>query len=287
MHSLSKNKLRAFLTPIAFYRAINGSYLLSEIKALVYQASLSPEEWAEAQRLYKKHLHEENLRNLQQRKVHQKLRKHLESSIQVLKKIIKKIPEITDVLLVNSFSLGALKPTSDIDIVVICKPQLIWWARLKLTAALERAHLRRKPGNVEEQICLSFFVTDDYLSMESIAIENDLYLHFWSANVLPIFGRHHSNWLRANQWLNTFLPDLPLLAKPKATNKRVSPLAYLANKIVRVPMYKRSKAKAAQLGPESSIVVSDQMLKFHNQDRRQLYRDKTLVELAALEQIFL
>lgn len=286
MTSLSRNKLRAFLTPIAFYRAIKGSYLLADIKALVYQASLSNKEWAEAQRLYKKYLHEENLRNLKQRNAHQKLRKHLGTSIQVLKKIIKTIPEITDVLLVNSFSLGALKPTSDIDIVVICKPQLIWWARLKLTAALERAHLRRKPGNVEEQICLSFFVTEDYLSMESIAIDNDLYLHFWSANVLPLFGRHHSNWLKANQWLSSFLPNLPLTTKPKATNKRVSSFAYFANKIVRIPMCQRSQAKAAQLGPESSIVVSDQMLKFHNQDRRQLYRDKTLVELAALEQMF-
>lgn len=286
MTSLAKNKLRAFLTPIAFYRAIKGSYALTDLKALIYQASFSHTDWAEAQRIYKKYLHEEHQRNQEQRKVHQKLQKHLEPSIRTLKKIVKNIPEITDILLVNSFSLGALKPTSDIDIVVICKPQLIWWARLKLTIALERAHLRRKPGSVEEQICLSFFVTNDHLSMESIAIADDLYLHFWLANALPLFGRHHSNWLKANQWLSTFLPNLPSAAKPKEDTKVVSPLAYLANKIVRIPMYKRSKAKANQLGPESSIIVNDQMLKFHNQDRRQLYRDKTLVELAVLEQMF-
>ncbi len=286
MTPLSKNKLRAFLTPIAFYRAIKGSYSLESVKSLIHGERLTATEWEDAVRLYKTHLGEEQQRNQAQAKEHTRLVKQLASSIQILKKITQKIPEITDVLLVNSFSLGALKPTSDIDIVVICEPKLIWWARLKLTIALERAHLRRKPGNVEEHICLSFFVTNDHLSMESIAITDDLYLRFWSANATPLFGRHRSNWLKQNQWLQAFLPHLPLQAQPKKINRTVSPFSYLANNLVRIPMYKRSKAKAAKLGKDSSIVVSDQMLKFHNEDRRQLYRDKTLVELAALEQIF-
>ncbi len=283
---LSRNKLRAFLTPVAFYRAIKGSYSLESIKALIHGEKLTENEWEEAVRLYKKHLGEEQQRNQAQAKEHARLVKKLAPSIQILKKITKKIPEITDVLLVNSFSFGALKPTSDIDIVVICEPKLIWWARLKLTIALERAHLRRKPGNIEEHICLSFFVTTDALSMESLAIDNDLYLRYWSANTLPLFGRHRSNWLKENQWLLAFLPHLRLQTQPKKLNRRISFLSYIANSLVRIPMYPRSKAKAAKLGIESSIVVSDQMLKFHNQDRRQLYRDKTLVELAALEQLF-
>lgn len=286
MTSLSRNKLRAFLTPIAFYRAIKGSYSLENIKALIYGIKLTTAEWKEAVGLYKKYLVEEQQRNHAQAKEHKRLVKQFTPSIQILKRIVKSIPEITDVLLVNSFSLGALKPTSDIDIIVICEPKLIWWARLKLTIALERAHLRRKPGNVEEHICLSFFVTKDHLSMDAIAITDDLYLRFWSANVIPLFGRHRSNWLKENQWLKTFLPHYSVHAQPRIVDSKVSTLSYLANSIVRMPMYRRSKAKAAKLGNESSIVVSDQMLKFHNEDRRQLYRDKTLVELAALEQIF-
>lgn len=286
MSLLSKNKSRAFLTPIAFYRAIKGSYSLESIKTLIHGEKLTENEWEEAVRLYKKHLGEEQQRNQAQAKEHARLVKKLAPSIQILKKITKKIPEITDVLLVNSFSLGALKPTSDIDIVVICEPKLIWWARLKLTIALERAHLRRKPGNIEEHICLSFFVTTDALSMESLAIDNDLYLRYWSANTLPLFGRHRSNWLKENQWLLAFLPHFRLQTPPQKFHRRISLLSYIANSIVRIPMCPRSKAKAAKLGIESSIVVSDKMLKFHNQDRRQLYRDKTLVELAALEQIF-
>ncbi len=286
MTPLSKNKLRAFLTPVAFYRAIKGSYSLESIKTLIHGEKLTENEWDEACRFYKKHLGEEHQRNQVQAKEHKRLVKQLEPSLQILKKIIRKIPEITDVLLVNSFSLGALKPTSDIDIIVICEPRLIWWARLKLTIALERAHLRRKPGNIEEHICLSFFVTTNALSMESLAIDNDIYLRYWSANALPLFGRHRSNWLKENQWLQAFLPHLHLQAQPKKLTKRISLLSYLANSLVRIPMYQRSKTKAAKLGIESSIVVSDQILKFHNQDRRQLYRDKTLVELAALEQLF-
>ncbi len=284
---LSKTKLRAFLTPIAFYRAIKGSYSLNQIRALTCSEILNDTEWQEAIKIYEKHLGEEQKRNAEQTKKHRELKENLERNIKQLKLIVQAIPEIKDILLVNSYSLGALKPTSDIDLVVICEPKLLWWARLKLTAALEKAGLRRKPGNIEEQICLSFFVTADNINMQEIALPEDLYLHYWLANVIPLFGKHHTDWLRQNQWVKKMLPALTTKGSHVLKNKQFSFVPYLANQLVRIPMLARSRTKAKALGPESSIIISDTMLKFHNEDRRTLYRDTTMAELDSLEKLLI
>ncbi len=284
---LSKTALRAFLTPIAFYRAINGSYSLDQIRPLTYGEQLSDQEWQVALSLYKKYLVEEQQRNLEQIKKHQAFKSKLDSNIKQLKQIVQKIPEIKDILLVNSYSLGALKSTSDIDLVVICEPKLLWWARLKLTAALEKAGLRRKPGHIEEQICLSFFVTADNINMQPIALHEDLYLHYWLANGIPLFGKHRTDWQQQNQWIKQQLPAFTTKGSLSSKNKQFSFISHLANQLVRVPMLARSRIKAKALGPESSIIINDNMLKFHNEDRRTIYKDKTLVELTVLEQLIL
>lgn len=284
---LSKTALRAFLTPIAFYRAVKGSYSLDQIRALTYGAPLSDKEWQVALSLYKKYLGEEQHRNSEQTKEHQALKSKLDTNIKQLKQIVQKIPEIKDILLVNSYSLGALKPTSDIDLVVICEPKLLWLARLKLTVALEKAGLRRKPGHIEEQICLSFFVTADNINLQTIALHEDLYLHYWLANVIPLFGKHRTDWQKQNQWVKKFMPSLPSTGDRSLKHKHFSFASYMANQLVRIPMMARSRTKAKALGPESSIIISDTMLKFHNEDRRGLYKDKTLVELTALEKLIL
>lgn len=282
---ITRAKLRAFLTPIAFYRAIEGSYTLEHIHQLTYHQSLSDQEWREAINLYQKHLSVEYLRNLKKQEEHLQLQTNLQSPLKKLKAIVQAIPEIRDVLLVNSYSLGALKPSSDIDIVVICEPQTLWWARLKLTIALERAGIRRKPGHIEEQICLSFFITSNSLNIAHLAYPNDLYLYFWLANVIPLFGKHQSAWRIENQWLRKYLPALNIHAPKHNRHSPIPPSSYLLNQLVRFPLLLRSQSKAKKLGPDSSIVISDNMLKFHNHDRRQFYREKTLVELAKLEQL--
>lgn len=284
---LSKTKLRAFLTPIAFYRAIEGSYTLDQIKKLTYGEILNDSEWQAALQLYQKYLPEEHKRNLRQKEKHQELKEKLELHIKQLKLIAQAIPEIKDILLVNSYSLGALKPTSDVDLVVICEPRLLWWARLKLTATLEKAGLRRKPGHIEEQICLSFFVTADNINMQQIALHEDIYLHYWLANVIPLFGKHRTDWLVQNHWVKRTLPALTTKGSHQLKNKQFSFVSYMANQLVRIPMLARSKTKAKSLGPKSSIIITDTMLKFHNEDKRALYRDKTLVELALLEQLII
>lgn len=285
--TLSLAAQRAFLTPIAFFRAINGSYQLDTIRQLAYQHQLTADDWLQCLELYQKYLGEEMQRNLIQTKQHQDQVTANASSIAQLIKIAKKIPEITDIFLVNSYALGALKPSSDIDLLVVTHPRLLWLARLKLTFALEKAGLRRKPGQVEDRFCLSFFVTSDALDMSHIALEKDVYLAYWTARVQSLLQVSTTAWTHQNRWLTPLFPNRKTQSLTTASNHSVPfmPVRSLLNHLVRLPMKARSEAKARTLGAESSIVISDQMLKFHNFDRRLLYKDRTAQELAKLEKL--
>ncbi|OGC81423.1 MAG: hypothetical protein A2V81_04175 [Candidatus Abawacabacteria bacterium RBG_16_42_10] len=291
---LHRNKLIAAFTPIAFFRAINGSYDMENVRKLTYKTTLTDQEWQELVSLYNQKFQEERKRNDEQKKKHAQLKEKFQEKITQLKKIAASIPEITDIFLVNSYALGSLKETSDIDLLVITKPDTMWWTRLKLTAALELAGIRRKPGNIEEQFCLSFFITENAMDMSKIAIDDDLYLHFWISSVQSLLNRSLSSWHEQNPWLKDIFPSFSmqdftsppvpaqLIVPPTTPTSSPPSSSHFLNSLVRPLMQWRHRMKQKQLGPEASIVVSDTMFKFHNLDRRQHYKEQTLQELERL-----
>lgn len=279
---LQRNKLIAALTPIAFFRAVNGSYDINKLRLLTYKETLTDNEWREFLKLYEEKLVEEKERNQKQKEVHQELKQKLADKISRLKEITQKIPEISDILLVNSYALGSLKESSDIDLLVITKPDVLWWTRLKLTGALELAGIRRKPGHIEEQFCLSFFITENAMDMSKIALENDIYLHFWTPSITSLTGKALPAWQYSNIWLKDIFPALPSSSNPSSLLPTPYSLSRFFNILVRPIMRWRNNIRSRKLGPEASIIVSDVMFKFHNLDRRKLYREKTLEELEHL-----
>jgi len=285
---LHRNKLIAAFTPIAFFRAINGSYDMENVRKLTYKTTLTDQEWQELVSLYNQKFQEERKRNDEQKKKHAQLKEKFQEKITQLKKIAASIPEITDIFLVNSYALGSLKETSDIDLLVITKPDTMWWTRLKLTAALELAGIRRKPGNIEEQFCLSFFITENAMDMSKIAIDDDLYLHFWISSVQSLLNRSLSSWHEQNPWLKDIFPSFSMQDfTPVPAQDLVQPTpssSHFLNSLVRPLMQWRHRSKQKRLGPNSSIVVSDTMFKFHNEDRREYYKEQTLKELDCLLQ---
>lgn len=291
---LHRGKLIAALTSIAFFRAIKGSYDLENLRFLTYKDALTDKEWQEFITFYENKLREEKKRNERQREKHEQLKQQFTERISCLKKIAESIPEITDIFFVNSYALGSLKETSDIDVLVITKPETLWWTRLKLTIALEFAGLRRKPRHIEEQFCLSFFITENAMNMSNISSGNDVYLYFWTQSVQSLFNKSLSLWHEQNSWLKTVFPSLALptptspLPTPSPLPPSSSPPSFfsrLLNRLVRPIMKWRHTIHNKKLGPEASIVISDTMFKFHNIDRRQHYKEQTLLELQRLESI--
>ena len=281
---LSPENQKAFLTAIASFRAVNGSYDLEHLRAIGYKKEFSNSEWQECVKLYNTKLVKEKERNAIQRAKHQEIAHHLQPRIEQAKAIIQHIPEIVDVFLVNSFTFGALKPSSDIDLLVVAKPQTLWWTRVKLTAALEKAGIRRKPGHIEEQICLSFFITTDHLNMEPIAYEDDIHFAYWAILAQSLFGRLQNAWWQKNAWLHSLFPNWKV--NDDCSNIQIESASLgtqVANALVKVPLKIRHSLNKKKLGPESSILITDDIFKFHNIDRRKYYQEKTWQEVQILE----
>jgi hypothetical protein len=193
------------------------------------------------------------------------------------------IPAVEGIAAVNTLAWWNTKPESDIDLYIVVKPGRIWSTRFMLVTPF--AVMGMRPGNrSQDPFCFSFFCTSERLALKDLQIENDdPYLAFWSRSLMPLYDR--GNVFKQFVQQNTWAAD----ALPNSSDPRPHP--YLAiKKTITLPcqahfiegFYRRMQKKRfpetikAMMNQDSRVVVDDGMLKFHENDRRQEYRDAFL-----------
>jgi hypothetical protein len=156
--------------------------------------------------------------------------------------------------------------------------------------------MRRFAGNIKQRICLSFFTEIDNLNLEKIALEDDIYLIYWIATLKLLYGSKYSNIVKKeNIWIHKYLPNMNS-KEEKSIYKypfiisyiikslfelimRIILLAPLWNKISGHFQKLRANKKLQLLGSKAKNIVSDNMLKFHDEDRREYYKDMLIERL--------
>ncbi len=208
-----------------------------------------------------------------------------------LTKLFSWLPWIEGVAVCNSLGYHNATTKSDIDLFVITAPNAIW--RTRLFAAGFMALLGERPTHehAADTICLSFFVSRDAMNLAALQKANgDPYFIFWTTQLLPIFGRGNvwEDFWQANAWVKQTLPNA-LGYQTKSPNffrvakKRLSGSASaferMAKKIQlrRLPENLRTRAAT-----NNDVVISDLVLKFHANDRREEYRERWRATLASL-----
>jgi len=113
------------------------------------------------------------------------------------------------VFVCNTLSGAGLTEGSDIDVFVVVRKGRLWLARFLATLALSVWGLRRTKRKIKDKVCLSFYVTDDSLNLSKIALNNDVYLMYWIAQLIPIYDPDnlYLSVQRANQWVKQSLPN--------------------------------------------------------------------------------
>jgi len=153
--------------------------------------------------------------------------------------------------------------------------------RLLVTAVLQLAGLRRHGDRVANRICLSFYLTPRAAALDAVKLDDDPYLRYWIAHLLPLFARAAAlcNFWRANEWAHRTLyqapQPLPLI--PGRASAFGTMLAWLLGgwlgdvfeRTSRVWQVRHMGVRFAQ--ENSAVVISNTMLKFHEQDRRAWY----------------
>ncbi len=226
--------------------------------------------------------------------------KWFEQKMKIAKRAVKKlrwIPFLRAVFVCNTLTGPGLKEESDIDVFVVARKGRLWLVRIFATLTLSVYRLRRTKTKIKNRVCLSFYVADNNLNLEKIAIKDDLYLMYWLAQLIPIYDPDnlHSSIQRANQWVKKYLPNAfvqyELSERLKICNGRISKfIKDLLEKMWgsgygdvmerQAKEAQRARMKmnygSVQNEPDTRVVVSDVMLKFHENDRRSEYRDKWL-----------
>ncbi len=206
--------------------------------------------------------------------------------------VLRLVPFVRFVGVVNTLALDNARPESDIDLFIIVKRRRLWLTRAVVTAFVHALGVRRHGSTVTDRVCLSFYVSDGALNLEPLkhpAIAHDSYLAYWVTEVVPLFSRCDAwqSFLQANAWVSERIPHgLAVMPVPyfddgaaaKAIRALPELLGYsaigdafewLARAVQHRHMYAKQGSRVHT--KSTDVVVSDDVLKFHEKDRREVY----------------
>ncbi len=233
------------------------------------------------------------IQHMLQKKIHEQ---YQEKKLIIAKKAIKyiaSIPFVRGVYICNTLASKTAKQESDIDVFIVIKNKRLYFSRLCVTLIVSMLNRRRTKKQIADTICLSFYVTESHLGLAPVAIEQpDIYLIHWIYDLIPIYDPHQriesihkaNQWIyeyiRMKQWYHTataYRVQLPTyIEKIKKCNEyclqhRIGNVCeQWAKKIQRAHMKKNTQS--VQNKGDTRVIISDGMLKFHEQDRRAWYK---------------
>mgnify|MGYP006919670944 CR=1 FL=1 len=196
------------------------------------------------------------------------------------------VPGIRAVAAGNTLAWWNTRPDSDIDLLVVTRPGMIWLARLLVVTPF--ALLGKRPGaSAVDPFCFSFFVTTDALDFSSLRLDGgDPYLAYWTCSLVPVYDRGgiFDRIVAENGWTGESLKHVGTARRSSPSDRSLaehppsrgpSRVATALERIAGAAQFRRFPAKIRSLmNADSRVVVSDQMLKFHENDRRSDYRER-------------
>lgn len=228
-------------------------------------------------------------------------------------RIFKFIPWVKGIAIGNIIGAHNLKQDGDIDFFIITQKNRIWITRFYCILITKILGLRPKPGKMKDTICLSFFVSEDRLNLKGLMLsschserseesrdpsarpkddkEKDIYFIHWLAGLVPIYDSKNifSKFFKENDWLKKYLPnwqanEVHCKRNLGKANFMVifDSLGGISNRFVRFIQLKMLNKKLEEImNKDTRVIMDDQILKLHVNDRREEYRNKFLKQLSS------
>lgn len=205
-------------------------------------------------------------------------------------KIFRYLPFVRMVAVCNNLSYSNSRDTSDIDLFVISRKNQIWLARFFCLLFLKILALRPREENRRDKFCLSFFIDESFLNMRGIMLgQHDVHFIYWFSQFLPVYDpdQLYAKLLRANSWTKEYLPNAyanDFVQKVKSTffsrlvGRMISFLSqppllahwfYNRARLLQIKIIDRNMQ--AMVNIDTRVIINEQMLKFHSNDRRDQY----------------
>lgn len=216
--------------------------------------------------------------------------RHIDRKLMIARRacsILRWVPFVDAVFAVNTVAMGNADDDSDIDVLVVIRDKRLWLTRLIVTAVLSLAGLRRHGKKIRDRVCLSFYLTPKAFDLSAIAISPpDIYLAYWLRTLIPLFDPDNffDRLQAANPWAASLVPPkISFHAAPRIRTDRARASRIWRNFWERTwggqygdMLEKQAKSiQERRMKPrELAVVVNDTMMKFHENDRREYFRDE-------------
>ncbi len=212
--------------------------------------------------------------------------------IKKAKKIIKllvKMPFIEAVFISNSLAEQNANTKSDIDLFIIATEKRIFTARFFGTLLLKILNARPTKKTKQDRLCLSFWISKDNLNIEKTTEKNDIHLAFLIKNLWPIYTRQEqliTEFFKENIWLKNFFATVktPTLIANFSLTKKTNCLekvlkGKLGNSLEKILKHFQllilpTELKRKMKEKTTAVIINDQILKTHLNDKRTFYRKK-------------
>ena len=186
---------------------------------------------------------------------------------------LSKVHSIEGIYICNNLGFCNASEESDIDLLIVTQPGGIWRSRFAAMIISQLFGVRMKDSSADK-LCLSFFADKESLNFDQLRHQEDPYFYYWMHGVYPLYEKNSDMVVKANTWVR--LKKQQRIAKRRAYTNTLDATLYipvLFEKILKkVQLHKMSHYKKMRASLQhTDVIITDHMLKFHDNDRRAVY----------------
>lgn len=195
------------------------------------------------------------------------------------------IPWILFVGIGNSLSMNACHKDSDIDLFIITEKKRLWLVRFLSTLYFFIIWQRKTKNQHSGKFCLSFFITEEAINFEKIALEDDMYLYFRILYMKPIIDINHTyerfvdenkKWCDFSHFEKILEANKNSIFIKKRRKNKNSKIGNICEKILKKILLPKTEKSFHDLWKPFGVIINDTMLKFHDTDKRKEIRKNLL-----------
>lgn len=207
-------------------------------------------------------------------------------------------PFVKMIAVCNSLAYGNVKETSDIDLFIVTENERLWTARFLMKILTQLFAMRVHHDKIAGRFCLSFFVSEKAMNLQSLAHEFDPHLAYFVKTMIPIFGQEtYYKFLAANeQWtLPYFKQPLSQRLKKIQHHTIASVFRFLLEKITALcgeeffyqKQFAKDKVRKRKFPKSEEITMTKDVFKFHEDDPRRKIAEKFAKQKACITATYL
>ena len=194
-------------------------------------------------------------------------------------KFIKWIPGLKMVGIWNSISMNSANKNSDIDLLIVTEKNRMWLVRILVTLIFQVLWVRKNKKNHAGRFCLSFFCELEALDFSNFALEKDPYLYFWILYFKPILDywntynlfieKNNSSWADFSDFGEIIEKNKEYIKYSENEWKMFLPnTSTKINNFLKKFFLPKTLKHYNKINKPYWIIITDEMLKFHNWDIR-------------------